>query len=254
MGSAFLVCMVAGGALWWRLSSGPISLDIFTPWLTAAIAENIGSQFKIEVGGTVLERDEHGRAAIRIRDIKVRDRDGTIIASAPKAEVGLSSASLLSGNPRAERLNLVGAELAIRVEADGRISVSTGTARPVTGTKLTLASVGGAAPASVVPAPDVPRGDNKRTLQENVAAFLAWLDSLGALGLDGGDLTEIGLKSGNLVVDDLRTGHQSKFENIHLSLTRPHSGELEPSSARKMPRGHGWCRPRSGPTAAAREP
>ncbi len=38
---------------------------------------------------------------------------------------------------------------------------------------------------------------------------------------------KIGLKSGNLVVDDLRNGHQSKFENIHLSLTRPHAGELD---------------------------
>src|SRR5450631_2391803 len=80
------VFLLIGGALWWRLSSGPISLDMITPWLTAAIAENVGNQFRIEVGGTVLERDEHGRAAMRIRDIKVRDRDGTVIASAPKAE------------------------------------------------------------------------------------------------------------------------------------------------------------------------
>src|ERR1700722_5441420 len=120
------VCLLIAATLWWRLSSGPISLDMITPWLTAAIAENLGSQFRIEVGGTVLERDEHGRAAMRIRDIKVRDRDGTVIASAPKAEVGLSSASLFSGNPRAERLNLVGAVLAVRVESDGRGSISTG--------------------------------------------------------------------------------------------------------------------------------
>jgi Protein of unknown function len=223
-GGAFAVVLLVGGGLYWRLSSGPISLDIITPWLTRAIAENIGNQFQIEVGGTVLERDEHGRAAIRIRDIKVRDRDGALIASAPKAEVGLSSASLLSGNPRAERLNLVGAELAIRVEADGRVSVSTGAARRPLTTTVSLASVGPMAPAA--PAP-LSRSGDKRTMQESFASFLVWLDSLGALGLDGGDLTEIGLKSGNLVVDDVRTGHQSKFENIHLSLTRPHSGELE---------------------------
>jgi AsmA-like C-terminal region/Protein of unknown function len=219
------VVLLIGGGLYWRLSSGPISLDMITPWLAKAIAENIGNQFQIEVGGTVLERDEHGRAAIRIRDIKVRDRDGALIASAPKAEVGLSSASLFSGTPRAERLNLVGAELAIRVEADGRVSVSTGTARRPLATTVSLASVGPSVPAS--PARPLSQGGDKRTLQENLATFLAWLDSLGALGLDGGDLTEIGLKSGNLVVDDVRTGHQSKFENIRLSLTRPHSGELE---------------------------
>jgi hypothetical protein len=222
---ALAVVLLVGGGLYWRLSSGPISLDIITPWLTKAIAENIGNQFQIEVGGTVLERDEHGRAAIRIRDIRVRDHDGALIASAPKAEVGLSSASLLSGTPRAERLNLVGAELAIRVEADGRVSVSTGAARRPLTTTVSLASVGPSAPAA--PAPPLSQGGDKRTVQEGFASFLAWLDSLGALGLDGGDLTEIGLKSGNLVVDDVRTGHQSKFENIHLSLTRPHSGELE---------------------------
>src|SRR5450631_2515459 len=83
---AFVVFLLVGATLWWRLASGPISLDMVTPWLTAAIAENVGNQFRIEVGGTVLERDEHGRAAMRIRDIKVRDRDGTVIASAPKAE------------------------------------------------------------------------------------------------------------------------------------------------------------------------
>jgi AsmA-like C-terminal region/Protein of unknown function len=225
MAGTFAVVLLVGGGLYWRLSSGPISIDIVTPWLTKAIAENVGNQFQIEVGGTVLERDEHGRAAIRIRDIKVRDRDGALVASAPKAEVGLSSASLFSGTPRAERLNLVGAELAIRVEADGRVSVSTGAARRPLGTTVSLASVGPSAPAA--PAPPPSRGGDKRSLQEGFASFLTWLDSLGALGLDGGDLTEIGLKSGNLVVDDVRSGHQSKFENIHLSLTRPHSGELE---------------------------
>jgi hypothetical protein len=73
-----------------------------------------------------LERDEHGRTAMRIRSITVRDHDGTVVASAPKAEVGFSPASLFSGRPRAERLNLVGAELAVRVEADGKVTVSTG--------------------------------------------------------------------------------------------------------------------------------
>ena len=210
MAGILAVCLVIAATLWWRLSSGPISLDMITPWLTAAIAENLGSQFRIEVGGTVLERDEHGRAAMRIRDIKVRDRDGTVIASAPKAEVGLSSASLFSGNPRAERLNLVGAVLGVRVESDGRVSVSTGSEqRPLT---TTLASVATRPPA--MPAVDAGRGGDKRSMQENFAALLGWLDSLGAFGLDGGELTEIGLKSGNLVVDDQRNGHQSDRKSV----------------------------------------
>jgi len=76
------VVLVAMSALWWRLGSGPIELDVATPWLTAAIGENFGSNHSIEVGGTQIERDANGRTALRIRDIVVRDSDGTIVASA----------------------------------------------------------------------------------------------------------------------------------------------------------------------------
>src|ERR1700694_2831387 len=51
-----IVALVVGG-LWWRLASGPIALDIVTPWLTSAIEKNLGGSHRIEVGGTVLERD-----------------------------------------------------------------------------------------------------------------------------------------------------------------------------------------------------
>ena len=73
-------------AFWWRLSSGPIELDLATPWLTSAIKENFGAGHEVEIGGTQLERDANGRTSLRIRDIVVRDADGTIVASAPKAE------------------------------------------------------------------------------------------------------------------------------------------------------------------------
>ena len=108
--------------LWWRLSSGPIQLDVFTPWLVSAIEENFGSHERVEVGGTQIERTEHG-AAVRVRDIVVRDPDGTVVASAPKAEIDVSGLSLFSGHMRAESLNLVGATMAVRIEPDGRVTV-----------------------------------------------------------------------------------------------------------------------------------
>src|SRR6185437_6555909 len=59
-----------------------------------------------------------------------------------------------------------------------------------------------------------------------MTALLAWLDSLGASGLDGHDLAELGLKSGNLSVDDQRNGKHWNFENIDLSLMRAKSGNV----------------------------
>src|SRR5262249_27635571 len=115
------VVMLALVAFLWRLSSGPIELDIPTPWLTAAIKENFGPGHEVEIGGTQLERDANkARTSLRIRDIVVRDADGTVVASAPKAEVGISGANLLFGRIRAERLSLVGAEMAVRIESDSK--------------------------------------------------------------------------------------------------------------------------------------
>src|ERR1700709_1815686 len=103
-----------------------------TPGLAAAIEENIGHGNTVEVGGTQIERAGRIRIAVRIRDVIVRDRERAIVASAPKAEVRLSGSALLTGRLRAESLNLVGAELAVRITPDGYVTVSTGdTAKPL---------------------------------------------------------------------------------------------------------------------------
>ena len=236
LGGILTVAAVACALLWIRLSSGPISFDLATPWLTAAIEENFGSRYRVEVGGTVLERDESGRTALRIRDVVLRDADGGVVASAPRAEVGFAGASLFGGHPRVESLNLVGAELSVRIRADNSVTVfAAADTRPLATTPA-LASAGPTLPATAAeraagaPPPAAKSPLDKAAFEknplDNLSALLAWLDSLGALGLDGRDLTEVGLKSGTLLVEDQRNGQQSKFERINLSLTRPRAGEV----------------------------
>lgn len=211
------VATVAVLGLWWRLSSGPIELELATPWLKAAIEENFGGAHSVVVGGTQIERDEKGRASLRLLDIVVRDADGTVVASAPKAEVGLSGMSLLSGHVRAQSLNLVGAEMAVRIETDGRVTVFAGAdTRPI------------ATAAPTVQLRPPPAGaaqpEPLRTDFQNLAGIMAWLDGVGASGLDGHDLRELGLKGGNLTVDDRRNGKRWTFDNINASLMRPPQG------------------------------
>ena len=228
IGSGVLAGLLILGILgvWWRLSSGPIQLDAFTPWLVSAIEENFGSREHVEVGGTQFERTENGGAAVRLRDIVVRDPDGTVVASAPKAEVRVSGMSLLSGHMRAESLNLVGAEMAVRIERNGEVTVFAGANKhPIATTTVTPA----AAPPAVRTLPTVPSAPARsaplpRPASDSIAALLAWLDGVGESGLDGHDLRELGLKNGNLTVDDQRTGKRWTFEDISLSLERPRSG------------------------------
>ena len=59
----------------------------------------------------------------------IRDADGAVIAGAPKAEVAVSTTGLLMGSLHAKRVSLVGAELAVRIETDGQITISTGAER-----------------------------------------------------------------------------------------------------------------------------
>jgi hypothetical protein len=236
---ASLLVVFAGcfGGLWWRLGAGPINLEVATPWLAAAIEENIGHGNTVEVGGTQIERAGRIRIAVRIRDIIVRDRDHSIVASAPKAEVKLSGSALLMGRLRAESLNLVDAELAVRITPDGYVTVSAGdNARPLaTGVASKkqaglpptfprpVPPVGPAAPSS--PAAQPPAGPaSSDATQGGLLAGLDWLDSLSLTGLDGQNLIEIGLKNGNLIVDDQQRGNKWNFQNITLSLRRPSAG------------------------------
>src|SRR5262245_7495286 len=202
--------------LWWRLGNGPIAFDVATPWLAAAMEENFGSRHQVEVGGTQIERDANGRTALRIRDIVVRDADGAVVASAPKAEVGVSSAGLFTGRFRAERLSLVGAGVQVRIEPDSKVTVFAGAnKRP-----FVTADAGAVAMPAGMGLPyfsgrGVDRGHTiapatasavARSAVPDFAAILAWIDSLSANGLDGHELSELGLKSGNLTVDDQRNG------------------------------------------------
>jgi hypothetical protein len=148
----------------------------------------------------------------------VRDADGTVVASAPKAEVGISGASLLTGKVRAQSLNLVGAEMAVRIEADSSVTVFAGA------DKRPLAS---ASPPAGSPLPVAESANEPipaRAEFENLAGVLTWIDGLGASGLDGYDLRELGLKDGNLTVDDRRNGKHWSFTHINVTLTRPKQG------------------------------
>jgi uncharacterized protein DUF3971/AsmA-like protein len=239
-GALAAVLLVAVLGLWWRLASGPIQLDVFTPWLASAIEENFGSREHVEVGGTQIERTENGGAAVRIRDIVVRDPDGTVVARAPKAEVRVSALSLLSGHMRAESLNLVGAQLNVRIERNGEVTVFAGAEKhPIATASVPVASGSAAAgepkpplrttdatPQSLA-APHTGQPDatsSARRASELLAALLSWIDGIGETGLDGHDLRELGLKEGTLRVADERSGKDWSLDNIKLSLERPRGG------------------------------
>src|ERR1700726_1162040 len=69
------------------------------------------------------------------------------------------------------------------------------------------------------PPPGAPTksGPASGPLIPDFAALLAWLDGLGTTGLDGHELSELGLKSGNLTVDDQPNGKQRDFPDTNIT-------------------------------------
>jgi uncharacterized protein involved in outer membrane biogenesis len=211
-----VIFAVSLGGLWWRLSVGPINLDIASPWLAAALEDDISHGNTVEVGGTLIERAGRFGIAVRIRDIIVRDRDHAIIASAPKAEARLSGSALLLGRLRAESLTLVDAEITVRITPDGNVTVSAGgNARPLPDTFSRRTPPNASTQLNQLAV------DNTRS---GLLAALDWLDSLSPTGLDGQKLSEIGFKNSSLIVDDQERGKKLNFLNISLSLRRPSGG------------------------------
>ncbi len=217
--------LLGSGALWWRLSSGPIALDLATPWLTAAIEENLGGRYHVQVGGTQIERDAQGHTAVRLRDIAVRDTTGALVATAPKAEVGLSGTSLLMARPRAASFRLVDASIVVRIATDGRINVFAGGDRPL----VSVAPPDTSAPPA--PGAFTVQSAAERGTVANLIALLSWVGGLGrdakadvVTGFDGQDLIEIGILNGNLTVDNQRSGQQWNYSAVNLLLVRPLAG------------------------------
>ena len=113
----------------------------------------------------------------------------------------MSGSSLLRGQVRAHRLSLVGAELSIRIEEDGQVTISTGAEkRPLAVTPAIVRAAPTQAPAATAPA-----ASSEPTGAERFVGLMAWLDRISTQGFDGQGLGEIGLKNGVLKVDDLRT-------------------------------------------------
>jgi hypothetical protein len=130
---------------------------------------------------------------------------------------------------RAERLSLVGAQLAVRIEQNGQLTVFAGAEKRPFATAAATAAGTTRSVAAVVPlapaAPESPTPSQKSAVDSLMAA-LAWIDGLSAAGLDGYELDEIGIKNGNVAIDDQRNGKQWTFNKINLSLTRSRAGEL----------------------------
>ena len=199
--------------------TGLLPVDIGGPLVKRALQEKLGKGHKVEVGETRLEQDASGQPVLRVHGITIRGAGGEVVATAPRADVGLDS-GVLVGNFRAKRIDLVEAEMTLRINEDGQIDMSAGR-------KPKQKPVDASAAAQVLPSVQPAKPPETAASVPLVYPELAaWLGRLEESGLDGISLAEVGLKQGTLVVENAKTGRRWIFANTNLLISRPPEGGI----------------------------
>jgi hypothetical protein len=120
----FLVVM--GGITYWRLLHGPVPLGFLNSRIETAINANL-TGMHVTLGGAVLEIDGTTKVpSVHFQNLSMRDDQGNIIASAPRAAVTLDTSSLFIGRVVPRSLSLIGPRISARRKLDGSVALGVG--------------------------------------------------------------------------------------------------------------------------------
>jgi hypothetical protein len=121
--AVFLLFVIGAGI---RLLIGPVSLGPFAGSLADAIDRALpGITVKYDQAAVEWERDE-GKINLVILGTRVFDRDGRIIAQAPKADIDIAARPFLHGKIEVRRIILVGVQLTLVRTVDGGLRLGVG--------------------------------------------------------------------------------------------------------------------------------
>src|SRR6478672_11912031 len=147
-----LIAIVGG---YGRLARGPISLPSLVPMIENAINGEL-SDLHVKIDDAILQRSPEGPGVVfRLRNIRLIDTDGSIVAQAPLAAIGMSGAALLSGRIAPGSVDFIGPRLVFYASDNG---LSLSFYRPTSSDveKFVKGTVRGAAPATPEAQPGTP--------------------------------------------------------------------------------------------------
>ena len=115
-----LITIVGG---YGRLARGPISLPSLVPMVEDAINGEL-SDLHVKIDDAILQRSPDGPGVLfRLRNIRLIDSDGSIVAQAPLAAIGMSGSALMSGRIAPGSVDFIGPKL-VFYAADNGLSLS----------------------------------------------------------------------------------------------------------------------------------
>lgn len=194
---------LAAVALAWRLSSGPLEIDFLTPYVEQALSER---DVTVEIGALALRWEGFNRPAVlAARNVRVRQRDGTLVAVTPEGTADVSMPKLLRGVVAPLRIDLIRPHLRVTRTEAGEFSFGLG--------EVEAAEGGVSTPAEGAPTRDV------------VKDLLAALDArLGSEDSPIASLTRLTLVDGSVRIDDRMLGRSWIAPKASADLRRSATG------------------------------
>ena len=118
---ALITLLVLGLAIvTWRLSDGPISVDLLAPYVADSISVEGQVQFGIR-SAVIAWEGWQDSPEIRVLDITATDPDGRIVAVFPEMTVRLSMISVLEGTPAPQELILTSPVIQLTRTTEGKL-------------------------------------------------------------------------------------------------------------------------------------
>ena len=120
----FVVGSVILAFAYGRLNQGPMSLSGLVPALEEAINREM-ADVEVKIDDAIIQRDKTGPGVnFRLRNIRLIDKQGAVVAQAPLAAIGLSGRALLSGRIAPGSVDFIGPRLLLFQTEEGGLSLS----------------------------------------------------------------------------------------------------------------------------------
>jgi Protein of unknown function/AsmA-like C-terminal region len=217
---AICVLLAAGaGVLAWRLSQGPLDLQWLAHRLEAAVNSR-DEPTRLSIGGAALAWEGFSEGVdrpldLRLTNITVVDRQGTLHARIPRAEVSLSLSALLTGRLVPRAIEVDGARLRAMRTVDGKVRLDLGSL----GESTDSGSAQQAAPRT---------GESWSSLLAELS--LPARNDPNSRSSRWSELRRVNIHNGALVVDDQQLGLRWRAPQIDIDLRRAAEGGLAGST------------------------
>lgn len=121
--SVLAVLLIVAGAAYVRLAQGPVSLDFLKGTVESKINQSLPSM-AVSIGGLVVERTgQAGVPHLRMTALRLEDKKGNYLASAPRASLGIDEQALFAGRIVPTSITLIGPAIRARRDLDGNLAL-----------------------------------------------------------------------------------------------------------------------------------